>query len=165
MHWNKLRVRVVCNTQQDYTKSFTKMSSGRSSGKKKWQMVIGPLSPPNQIQVHHLTLSQLNIETLCKLSFLTSALKCVHVYFLWITLTVWTESCKGTLPWKHEGTVRHLTGLLAQHCLFKGHTFKLGPTNSPICERCHDKEETTSHTVSMWSWGFSWTGTVGLLQD
>lgn len=34
MHWNKLRVRVVYNTQQDYTKSFTKMSSGRSSGKK-----------------------------------------------------------------------------------------------------------------------------------
>jgi hypothetical protein len=35
MHWNKLCVRVVHNTQQDYTKSFTKMSRGRSSGGKK----------------------------------------------------------------------------------------------------------------------------------
>jgi hypothetical protein len=34
MHRNKLRVRVVYSTQQNYTKSFTKMSSGRSSEKK-----------------------------------------------------------------------------------------------------------------------------------
>jgi hypothetical protein len=35
----------------------------------------------------------------------------------------------------------HLTGLLTRHCLFKGHIFKLGPANSPVCERCHDKEK------------------------
>jgi hypothetical protein len=45
--------------------------------------------------------------------------------------------------------LRHVTGLLTEHCHFKGHLFKLGMGNSPNCERCCNKEETASHAVTL----------------
>jgi hypothetical protein len=33
------------------------------------------------------------------------------------------------------------------HCHLKGHIFKLGITDSPICGRCHTETETASHIL------------------
>jgi hypothetical protein len=47
----------------------------------------------------------------------------------------------------NRNQLRHVTALLTEHCHLKGHLFKLGPVNSPTCERCHNKEETASHVL------------------
>jgi len=38
-----------------------------------------------------------------------------------------------------------LTGLLTGHCHLKGHQFKLGMVNSPVCETCQQASEMASH--------------------
>jgi hypothetical protein len=40
-----------------------------------------------------------------------------------------------------------VAGLLTEHCHLKGHLFKWGLTNSSICERCLQKEESSTHTL------------------
>jgi hypothetical protein len=40
-----------------------------------------------------------------------------------------------------------VVGLLAGHCHLKGHIFKCGLTNSPICERCLEKDESVTHIL------------------
>jgi hypothetical protein len=43
--------------------------------------------------------------------------------------------------------LRWVTGLLTGHCHPKGHLFKKGLTNSPICERCLEKDESATHIL------------------
>jgi hypothetical protein len=45
----------------------------------------------------------------------------------------------------NEDQVRWVVGLLTGHCHLKGHLFKLGQTDAPICERCLE-EDGISHT-------------------
>jgi len=40
-----------------------------------------------------------------------------------------------------------LTGLLTGHCNLKGHWFKLGLANSPMCDRCKQASETAAHIL------------------
>jgi hypothetical protein len=40
-----------------------------------------------------------------------------------------------------------MVGLLTGHCHLKGHLFKLGLTDSPICERCLEEDETATHIL------------------
>jgi hypothetical protein len=40
-----------------------------------------------------------------------------------------------------------IVGLFTGLCHLKGHLFKLGLTNSPICERCLEKEESATHIL------------------
>jgi hypothetical protein len=39
------------------------------------------------------------------------------------------------------------TRLHTGHCYLKGHDFKVELTNSPICERCLEKDESPPHTL------------------
>jgi hypothetical protein len=70
----------------------------------------------------------------------------------------WTQTGKGiyirTLCQKNEGSVetkqrsakmgdRIITG----HCHLKGHLFKLGLTDDPICERCLQEHDTATHIL------------------
>jgi hypothetical protein len=47
--------------------------------------------------------------------------------------------------------LRWVVGLFTGHCHLKGHVFKLGLTDDPICERCLEDDE--SVTYPMWLWG------------
>jgi hypothetical protein len=47
-----------------------------------------------------------------------------------------------------------VVGLFTGHCHLKGHLFKLGLTDYPICERCIEDESAT-HTHTMGLWGCS----------
>jgi hypothetical protein len=40
-----------------------------------------------------------------------------------------------------------MTGLLTGHCHLKGHLFKLGLVNSPMCNQCKQASETASHVL------------------
>jgi hypothetical protein len=42
--------------------------------------------------------------------------------------------------------LRWVVGLLIGHCHLKGHLFKLGWTDDPICERCLEEDESATHT-------------------
>jgi hypothetical protein len=42
--------------------------------------------------------------------------------------------------------LRWVVGLLTGHCHLKGHLFKFGLTDDPICERYLDEEESATHT-------------------
>jgi hypothetical protein len=43
--------------------------------------------------------------------------------------------------------LRCVIGLLTGHCHPKGHLFKLGLTDDPICERCLEEDESASHIL------------------
>jgi hypothetical protein len=43
--------------------------------------------------------------------------------------------------------LRWVVGLLTGHCHLKGHLFKLGLINDPICERCLEEDETATHIL------------------
>jgi hypothetical protein len=43
--------------------------------------------------------------------------------------------------------IRYMTGLLTGHCHLRGHLFKLGKVNNPICRRCYPETETASHVL------------------
>jgi hypothetical protein len=43
--------------------------------------------------------------------------------------------------------LRWVIGLLTGHCHLKGHLFKLGLTNDPICEWCLEKDESATHIM------------------
>jgi hypothetical protein len=38
-------------------------------------------------------------------------------------------------------------GLLTGHCHLSGHLFKLGLSNSTICDRCQEENETATHIL------------------
>jgi hypothetical protein len=40
-----------------------------------------------------------------------------------------------------------VVGLLTGHCHLKGHLFKLGLTDDPICERCLEEDESATHIL------------------
>jgi hypothetical protein len=40
-----------------------------------------------------------------------------------------------------------VVGLFTGHCNLKGHLFKLGLTDNPICERCQEKDESVTHIL------------------
>jgi hypothetical protein len=46
-----------------------------------------------------------------------------------------------------RGQLRWVVGLLKGHWHLKGHLFKLGLINDPICERCLEEEESTTHIL------------------
>jgi hypothetical protein len=41
-----------------------------------------------------------------------------------------------------------VVGLLTGHCHLKGHLFKLGLTDEPICKRCLEEDESATHILS-----------------
>jgi hypothetical protein len=43
--------------------------------------------------------------------------------------------------------LRWVVGLLMGHCHLKGHLFKLGLTDDPICERCLEDDESATHIL------------------
>jgi hypothetical protein len=43
--------------------------------------------------------------------------------------------------------LRWVAGLLTGHCHLKGHLFKLGLTDDPICERCLEEDESATHIL------------------
>jgi hypothetical protein len=43
--------------------------------------------------------------------------------------------------------LRGVVGLLTGHFHLKGHLFKLGLTDDPICERCLEEDESATHTM------------------
>jgi hypothetical protein len=43
--------------------------------------------------------------------------------------------------------LRWVVGLLTGHCHLKGHVFKLGFTDDPICERCLEEDESATHIL------------------
>jgi hypothetical protein len=43
--------------------------------------------------------------------------------------------------------IRWVVGLLTGHCHLKGHLFKLGLTDDPICERCLQEDESATHIL------------------
>jgi hypothetical protein len=43
--------------------------------------------------------------------------------------------------------LRWVVGLLTGHCYLKGHLFKLGLTDDPICERCLKEDESATHIL------------------
>jgi hypothetical protein len=45
----------------------------------------------------------------------------------------------------NRNQLRWVTGLLTGHCHLKGRLFKMGLTNSPICERFLEKDESATH--------------------
>jgi hypothetical protein len=55
---------------------------------------------------------------------------------------------------QNRNQLRWVAGLFTGHCHLKGHLFKLGLTDNPICERCQEKM-TQSHIHAMWLWGHS----------
>jgi hypothetical protein len=40
-----------------------------------------------------------------------------------------------------------VVGLLTGHCHLKGHLFKLGLANDPICERCLEEDKSATHVL------------------
>jgi hypothetical protein len=42
-----------------------------------------------------------------------------------------------------QSKLRRITG----HCHLKGHLFKLGLTDDPICERCREEDESATHIL------------------
>jgi hypothetical protein len=47
----------------------------------------------------------------------------------------------------NRNQLRWVIGLITGHCHLKGHLFKMGLTNSPICERCLEKGESATHIL------------------
>jgi hypothetical protein len=47
----------------------------------------------------------------------------------------------------NRAQLQFAVGLLTGHCHLKGHLCKLGLTNSPICERCQEKDESATHIL------------------
>jgi hypothetical protein len=43
--------------------------------------------------------------------------------------------------------LKWVVGLLTGHCHLKGHLLKLGLSDSPTCERCHEKNEMATHVL------------------
>ena len=43
--------------------------------------------------------------------------------------------------------LRILIELLTRHCHLKGHPFKLGPVNSPKCDKCKQASQTALHII------------------
>jgi hypothetical protein len=43
--------------------------------------------------------------------------------------------------------LRWIVGLYTGHCHLKGHLFKMGLTNDPICERCLEGDESATHVL------------------
>jgi hypothetical protein len=43
--------------------------------------------------------------------------------------------------------LRRTVGLLTGHCHLKGHLFKMGLMNDPICERCLEVDESATHVL------------------
>jgi hypothetical protein len=43
--------------------------------------------------------------------------------------------------------LRWVVGLITGHCHLKGHLFKLGLTDDPICERCLEDDESATHIL------------------
>jgi hypothetical protein len=43
--------------------------------------------------------------------------------------------------------LRWLVGLFTGHCHLKGHLFKLGLTDDPICEKCLEEDESATHVL------------------
>jgi hypothetical protein len=50
-------------------------------------------------------------------------------------------------PSRNRHQLWWVVGLLTGHCHLKGQLFKLGLTNSPICKRCLEKEESATHIL------------------
>jgi hypothetical protein len=57
----------------------------------------------------------------------------------------WTETGTGHFCQWNKGVV--ITKLLKGHSHLKGHLFKLLLTNSPICERCLEEDESATHSL------------------
>jgi hypothetical protein len=53
---------------------------------------------------------------------------------------------KGVLKLNRD-QLRWVVGLSTGHCHLKGHLFKLGLTDDPTCERCLEKDESTTHIL------------------
>jgi hypothetical protein len=53
---------------------------------------------------------------------------------------------KGLLRLNRD-QLRWVVGVLTGHCHLKGHIFKLGLINDPICERCLEEDESTTHIL------------------
>jgi hypothetical protein len=47
----------------------------------------------------------------------------------------------------NRNQLRILTGLFTGHSHLKGHFFKLGLVDSPVCDRCKQASETASHVL------------------
>jgi hypothetical protein len=43
--------------------------------------------------------------------------------------------------------LRWVAGLLTGHCHLKGHLFKMGLTDDPICERCLEDDESATYII------------------
>jgi hypothetical protein len=57
---------------------------------------------------------------------------------------------KSSLIWvKRRDQLRWVVELRTGHCHLKGHLFKLGLTDDPICERCLEEDESDTHTSCM----------------
>jgi hypothetical protein len=63
----------------------------------------------------------------------------------------WSQT-KEPLPeeqricWNRD-QLRWIVGLFTGHCRLKGHLFKLGLTDDPICERCLEEDESSTHSL------------------
>jgi hypothetical protein len=49
--------------------------------------------------------------------------------------------------WENRNQLRWVVGLLTGHCHLKGHVFKLGLINDPICERCLEEDDSSTHIL------------------
>jgi hypothetical protein len=47
----------------------------------------------------------------------------------------------------NRNQLRWVIGLLTGHCHLNGHLLKLGLSNSPICDRCQEENETATHIL------------------
>jgi hypothetical protein len=51
---------------------------------------------------------------------------------------------EGSVKKLNEAQLRRVAGLLTGHCHLKGHLFKLGLIDDPICERCLEGDESST---------------------
>jgi hypothetical protein len=72
--------------------------------------------------------------------------------------TTGLKQAKGPISWPsarrtkdllklNRDKLRWVVGLLTGHCHLKGHLFKLGLTDDPICERCLKEDESVTHIL------------------
>jgi hypothetical protein len=47
----------------------------------------------------------------------------------------------------NRNQLRWVIGLLTGHCHLNGHLFKQGLSNSPICDRCQEEDQTATHIL------------------
>jgi hypothetical protein len=65
-----------------------------------------------------------------------------------VTITIYSSAnrTKDLLKLNRD-QLRWVIGLFTEHCHPKGHLFKLGLTDNPTCERCLEKDESTTHIL------------------